>query len=80
MRRSSYLQSFLAAALACAVPGDVLQIAAQAGRDGIGEGVLLDLVPAVPGPPLAALLAAGLALVLARGEGGFRRPVRRRRD
>jgi uncharacterized protein (TIGR03382 family) len=79
MRRSPYLQSFVAAALAFAVPGDSLGIAGQAGRDGVCQAVTPDTVSAVPGPPLAALLAAGLALGLARGRGGVRRPVRRRR-
>jgi hypothetical protein len=35
---------------------------------------------AIPGPPVTALLAAGLALGLARGKESVRRPVRRRRD
>jgi probable HAF family extracellular repeat protein len=58
---------------------DQQQIAANACRAGVCQAVRLDLVSAVPEPPVVALLAAGLALGLARGEGGFRRPVRRRR-
>jgi len=61
---------------------DLQQIAAQACRGGGCQAVRLDLVSAVPEPPVFALLAAGLALGLARGEWrirGFRRPVRRRR-
>lgn len=57
---------------------DVHQIAATACRAGVCQAVRLDLVSAVPEPPMFALLAAGLALGLARGKGGFRRPVRRR--
>lgn len=57
---------------------DVQQIAANACRAGICQAVRLDLVSAVPEPPVFALLAAGLALGLARGR-GFRLPVRRRR-
>jgi hypothetical protein len=44
-----------------------------AGIDGLQQ------VSTVPEPPTVALLAAGLALGLARGRGGVRRPVRRRR-
>ncbi len=57
---------------------DLQQIAAQACRAGVCQAVRLDLVSAVPEPPTFALLAAGLALGLARGK-GFTRPVRRRR-
>jgi probable HAF family extracellular repeat protein len=57
---------------------DLQQIAAQACRAGVCQAVRLDLVPAVPEPPVFALMAAGLALGLARGR-GFRLPVRRRR-
>jgi probable HAF family extracellular repeat protein len=57
---------------------DLQQIAAQACRGGACQAVRLDLVPAVPEPPTFALMAAGLALGLARGR-GFKRPVRRRR-
>jgi hypothetical protein len=41
--------------------------------------VMVHPVPAVSEPPAIALLAAGLAMGLARGKGGVRRPVRRRR-
>jgi probable HAF family extracellular repeat protein len=58
---------------------DVQQIAARACRAGICQAISLDLVSAVPEPPVFALLAAGLALGLARGKAGFRLPVRRRR-
>jgi probable HAF family extracellular repeat protein len=58
---------------------DLQQIAANACRAGVCQAVRLDLVSAVPEPPVFALLAAGLALGLARGKGGFRLPVRRRR-
>jgi probable HAF family extracellular repeat protein len=58
---------------------DVQQIAAQACRAGVCQAVRLDLVSAVPEPPMFALLAGGLALGLARGRrGGFKRPARRR--
>lgn len=57
---------------------DLQQIAAQACRGGVCQAVRLDLVSAVPEPPVFALMAAGLALGLARGR-GFRLPVRRRR-
>lgn len=57
---------------------DLQQIAAQACRGGVCQAVRLDLVSAVPEPPVFALMAAGLALGLARGK-GVRRPVRRRR-
>jgi probable HAF family extracellular repeat protein len=57
---------------------DVQQIAAQACRGGVCQAVRLDLVSAVPEPPVFALMAAGLALGLARGK-RFRLPVRRRR-
>ncbi|CAH0285334.1 hypothetical protein SRABI118_03909 [Massilia sp. Bi118] len=57
---------------------DVQQIAANACRAGVCQAVRLDLVSAVPEPPVFALLAAGLALGLARGK-GLRLPVRRRR-
>lgn len=57
---------------------DVQQIAANACRAGVCQAVRLDLVSAVPEPPTFALLAAGLALGLARGR-GLRLPVRRRR-
>jgi probable HAF family extracellular repeat protein len=57
---------------------DLQQIAAQACRAGVCQAVRLDLVPAVPEPPMFALLAAGMALGLARGK-RFRLPVRRRR-
>jgi probable HAF family extracellular repeat protein len=59
---------------------DLQQIAARACRGGVCQAVTLDLVSSVPEPPVVALLAAGLALGLARGNRGFRRPVRRRRD
>jgi probable HAF family extracellular repeat protein len=58
---------------------DQQQIAANACRAGVCQAVRLDLVAAVPEPPVVALLAAGLALGLARGTSGVRRPVRRRR-
>jgi probable HAF family extracellular repeat protein len=58
---------------------DLQQIAANACRAGVCQAVTLDLVPCVPEPPMIALLAAGLALGLARGKGGLRLPVRRRR-
>jgi probable HAF family extracellular repeat protein len=58
---------------------DLRQIAAQACRAGVCQAVTLDLVSCVPEPPMIALLAAGLALGLARGKGAFRLPVRRRR-
>jgi probable HAF family extracellular repeat protein len=58
---------------------DLQQIAAQACRAGVCQAVTLNLVSSVPEPPMIALLAAGLALGLARGRNGFRRPVRRRR-
>jgi probable HAF family extracellular repeat protein len=57
---------------------DVQQIAATACRAGVCQAVRLDLVSAVPEPSMFALLAGGLALGLARGRGGFTRPVRRR--
>ena len=57
---------------------ELQQIAAQACRGGVCQAVRLDLVSAVPEPPTFALVAAGLALGLARGK-SFRRPVRRRR-
>jgi probable HAF family extracellular repeat protein len=57
---------------------DVQQIAANACRAGVCQAVRLDLVSAVSEPPVFALLAAGLALGLARGK-GFRLPVRHRR-
>lgn len=57
---------------------DVQQIAANACRAGVCQAVRLDLVSAVPEPSMFALLAGGLALGLARGRGGFTRPVRRR--
>jgi hypothetical protein len=57
---------------------DMQQIAGRACRAGVCQAVTLDLVSAVPEPPVVALLAAGLALGLARGS-GLRRPVRRRR-
>lgn len=57
---------------------DLQQIAARACRGGVCQAVRLDLVPAVPEPPVFALMAAGLALGLARGK-GIRLPVRRRR-
>lgn len=56
---------------------DVQQIAANACRAGMCQAVRLDLVSAVPEPPVFALLAAGLALGLARGK-RFRLPVRHR--
>jgi hypothetical protein len=58
---------------------DVQQIAARACRAGVCQAISLDLVSAVREPPVFALLAAGLALGLARGKAGFRLPVRRRR-
>jgi hypothetical protein len=61
---------------------DLQQIAAQACRAGVCQAVTLDLVSSVSEPPMIALLAAGLALGLARGGcgmRGFRLPVRRRR-
>jgi hypothetical protein len=54
-------------------------IAARACRAGGCRTVTLNPVSAVSEPPVVALLAAGLALGLARGKGGFRRPVRCRR-
>jgi probable HAF family extracellular repeat protein len=57
---------------------DVQQIAATACRAGVCQAIRLDLVSAVPEPSMFALLAGGLALGLARGRGGFMRPVRRR--
>ncbi len=57
---------------------DTQGIAARACRGGVCQAVTPDLVSAVPEPPVAALLAAGLALGLASGR-RFRRPVRRRR-
>jgi len=59
---------------------DAQQIAARACRAGVCQAVTLNLVSSVPEPPVVALLAAGLALGLARGKAGFRRPVRRRQD
>lgn len=50
---------------------DLGQIAATACRDGVCQAVRLDLVPALPEPPVYALLLAGLAL-------GLRSPVLRR--
>ena len=61
---------FLLAAAALAVPIDA--------APGQATWLVPILVPAVPEPPLLALLAAGVALGLARGNGGVRRPVRRR--
>jgi probable HAF family extracellular repeat protein len=58
---------------------DMQQIAAMACRGDVCQAVRLDLVSAVPEPSMFGLLAAGLALGLARGRGGFRLPVRRRR-
>lgn len=49
---------------------DLQQIAATACRNGVCQAVRLDLVPAVPEPPMAALLLAGLAV-------GGRRTLRR---
>jgi hypothetical protein len=69
MCRKRYVQSLFAAAV-LAVP-----IGAAPGQGAWPVPVPL---PAVPELPLPALLAAGLALGLARGEGGLRRPVRRR--
>lgn len=71
MRRSRYLLSLFAAAAAPSL--------ASADLDSLGPALGLDAVSAVPEPPVLALLAAGLALGLARGRGGVRRPVRRRR-
>lgn len=61
---------------------DLQQIAARACRAGVCQAVRLDLVSAVPEPPTFALLAAGLALGLARGgrgKRGVRPPALRRR-
>lgn len=58
---------------------EVQQIAANACRAGICQAVRQGMVSAVPEPPLLAMLAAGLALGLARGKGGLRPPARRRR-
>jgi probable HAF family extracellular repeat protein len=58
---------------------DMQQIAATACQAGVCQAVRLDLVSAVPEPSMFGLLAAGLALGLARGRGGVRPPVRRRR-
>jgi probable HAF family extracellular repeat protein len=58
---------------------DMQQIAARACQAGVCQTVRLDLVSAVPEPSMFGLLAAGLALGLARGRGGVRPPVRRRR-
>jgi probable HAF family extracellular repeat protein len=57
---------------------DMQQIAATACQAGVCQAVRLDLVSAVPEPSMFGLLAAGLALGLARGRGGFRPPARRR--
>jgi probable HAF family extracellular repeat protein len=57
---------------------DLQQIAANACRAGVCQAVRLDLVSAVPEPSMFGMLAAGLALGLAR-RGGVRRPARRRR-
>jgi probable HAF family extracellular repeat protein len=57
---------------------DMQQIVGNACRGGVCQAVRLDLVSAVPEPPMFALLAGGLALGLARGRGGVRRPARRR--
>jgi hypothetical protein len=89
MRRTGYLQSlFAAAALAmpCSLPGNpgepypatAFQNANVQREVSGGQALRLDLVSAMPEPPVFALLAAGLALGLARGK-GVRRPVRRRR-
>jgi hypothetical protein len=75
MACSRYAQSLLAAA-ALALPAD-----AGPGREAwLGAAPVPDrvLAPVVPEPLPLALLAAGLALGLARG-GRVRRPVRRRR-
>ena len=42
---------------------DLGQIAARACKDGICQAVRLDLIPAVPEPPMVALLLAGVAFV-----------------
>ncbi|MGJ7917578.1 hypothetical protein ACI48D_19130 [Massilia sp. LXY-6] len=67
MCRSRYAQSLLAVAVLL-VPIDAAP----------GQEVWRGAAQGVSGPPLLALLAAGLALRLARGQGSVRRPVRRR--
>jgi probable HAF family extracellular repeat protein len=57
---------------------DLQQIAARACRNGVCQAVRLDLAPAVPEPPMAALLLAGLALAGRRVARRFRTPVLRR--
>lgn len=57
---------------------DMQQIVGNACRGGVCQAVRLDLVSAVPEPSMFVLLAGGLALGLARGGDGFRRPARRR--
>jgi probable HAF family extracellular repeat protein len=57
---------------------DMQQIAATACQAGVCQAVRLDLVSAVPEPSMFGMLAAGLALGLAR-RGGVRPPARRRR-
>ena len=87
MRRSRFSQSLFAVAAMAAPVGvepfpvidDMQQIAGRECRAGEREAVTLDLWAAIPEPPVVALLAAGLALGLARGSSGLRRPVRRRR-
>jgi probable HAF family extracellular repeat protein len=58
---------------------DEQQIAATACRNGVCQAVRLDLVSAVPEPPMFALLLAGLALGGRRAALRFRSPVLRRR-
>jgi hypothetical protein len=69
MCRKRFAQSLFAAAV-LAVP-----IGAAPGQ---GAWPVPAPLPAAPEPPLLVLLGAGLALGLARGKGGLRRPVRRR--
>jgi hypothetical protein len=66
MPRPRYAQSLFAAAV-LAVPIDASPV----------QAAWRVALPDLPEPPVLALLAAGLALGLARGE-GVRRPVRRR--
>jgi len=55
---------------------DLGQIAARACKGGVCQAVRLDLVPAVPEPPMAALLLAGVAAMRVGRARRRRRPLR----
>jgi hypothetical protein len=80
MRRSRFFACLLAvAALASPLLGGDVRYENEVLS---GLDAQIEPAPAVSGPPAIALLAAGLALGLARGKPGIRgvrRPVRRRR-